>query len=67
MADVDELSFEQALEELTAIVERLESGVLSLEDSVNLYARGQRLSTRCQEMLDEATLTVRELDEDMTI
>ncbi|EAU55303.1 exodeoxyribonuclease VII small subunit [Mariprofundus ferrooxydans] len=52
--NVKELSFEQALAELTALVEKLESGALSLEDSVGAFEQGVQLSRRCESLLDEA-------------
>ncbi|TLS68098.1 exodeoxyribonuclease VII small subunit [Mariprofundus erugo] len=52
--NVRELSFEQALAELTSLVERLESGELSLEESVGAFEQGVKLSRRCESLLDEA-------------
>jgi len=51
---VKELSFEQALTGLTTLVEQLESGALSLEDSVGAFEQGVKLSRRCESLLDEA-------------
>lgn len=51
---VDDLSFEDALKELERIVARLESGDASLDDSIKLYERGDRLRLRCAERLDAA-------------
>jgi exodeoxyribonuclease VII small subunit len=53
-ADIDALSFEDALKELERIVGRLESGDASLDESIRLYERGDRLRTRCAERLDAA-------------
>ncbi|MDX8398473.1 MAG: exodeoxyribonuclease VII small subunit [Mariprofundaceae bacterium] len=53
--DVSEpLSFEGALTELTGLVEKLESGQLSLEDSVASFEKGVKLSRRCESLLDHA-------------
>ena len=52
---------EQAFEELEALVERLESGELALEESLALFERGQALSARCSELLEQAELKLREL------
>jgi len=52
--DVDALSFEDALKELERIVARLESGDASLDESIALYERGDRLRARCAERLDAA-------------
>jgi len=64
MSDIQELSFETAFEELEAIIERLDSGELPLDESVNLYERGRKLATRCQALLDEAELRVQKLMDD---
>jgi exodeoxyribonuclease VII small subunit len=64
MSDIDELSFEAAFEELETIITRLESGDLPLDESVELYERGRKLSERCQMLLDKAELRVNQLSED---
>ena len=46
--------FEDLLKELQDVVTSLESGTLSLEDSVKYYKRGMELSLECQKRLDEA-------------
>lgn len=54
-ADADErLSYEQARTELAAVVERLEAGGSSLEESLALWERGERLADICQSWLDGA-------------
>jgi exodeoxyribonuclease VII small subunit len=49
-----EPSFEQAMERLQSIVEELEGGTLSLEESIARYEEGVRLSKRLTTTLDEA-------------
>ena len=51
---VETLSFEEALNELEGIVHQLETGDATLEDSIVLYERGNRLRARCAERLDRA-------------
>lgn len=53
MADeqVAELGYEQARDELTEVVRALESGGLSLDESVALWERGEALARRCEEQL----------------
>jgi exodeoxyribonuclease VII small subunit len=46
--------FEQALEELEALVQRMEKGDLSLEDSLTQFERGIRLTRACEKALREA-------------
>ena len=48
-ADLSSLSFEKALEELEAIVRKLESGGAALEESIALYERGAALKAHCEE------------------
>jgi exodeoxyribonuclease VII small subunit len=57
----DELSFEQAFEELEQIVRRLEEGQLSLDDSLALFERGQSLAARCGALLETAELKIKKL------
>ena len=61
MSDISELSFETAFDELEQIVTRLESGELSLEESVAQFERGRALSEHCQSLLDKAELRVNKL------
>jgi exodeoxyribonuclease VII small subunit len=49
-----EKSFENSLKELEEIVGRLEAGDLPLEQSLELFEQGIRLSRDCQKRLDEA-------------
>lgn len=49
-----ELSFEEAREELSTIVSRLEAGGLSLEESLALWQRGEEVAAMCTRWLDEA-------------
>ncbi|MDD3516786.1 MAG: exodeoxyribonuclease VII small subunit [Chromatiales bacterium] len=56
--------FEQALQELEALVQRLEKGELSLEESLKEFERGVALSRSCQEALKQAEQRVRILGAD---
>ena len=53
--------FEQALKELESLVEQMETGELSLEDSLARFERGITLTRICQEALSKAQLRVDEL------
>jgi exodeoxyribonuclease VII small subunit len=48
------LSYEQARDKLAAVVKRLEAGGLTLEQSLELWERGERLAGVCGEWLDGA-------------
>ena len=54
MTRTPELSYEQARAELASVVERLESGAGSLEQSLALWERGEELAVICQHWLDGA-------------
>jgi exodeoxyribonuclease VII small subunit len=49
-----ELSYEQARAELAGVVEKLEAGGTTLEESLALWERGERLAAVCQHWLDGA-------------
>ena len=60
-ADVDQLSFERAIEELETIVKRLEEGKVPLEESVAIYERGEALKRRCEHLLRQAEARVEKI------
>jgi exodeoxyribonuclease VII small subunit len=53
-ADIAAMSFEDALAELEAIVRRLESGQVKLDDAIQSYERGAQLKRHCEAKLNEA-------------
>ena len=57
------LSFEAAVAELEQVVADMESGKLSLEDSLGAYQRGAELLTQCRSRLDDAQQQVRVLED----
>jgi exodeoxyribonuclease VII small subunit len=59
-----ELPFEEALERLETIVEELEAGSLTLEESLARYEEGIRLSRRLTASLDEAEKRIERLVEE---
>jgi exodeoxyribonuclease VII small subunit len=65
-ADVADLSYEQARDELIDIVAQLEGGQAGLEESMRLWRRGEALAAHCSTWLDdaEAALAQDEPDED---
>lgn len=50
----DTPSYEEAREELVQVVQQLEAGGTTLEESLALWERGEKLATICQEWLDGA-------------
>jgi len=53
--------FESSLAELESLVEQLESGDLSLDQSLKQFKRGVELTRHCQSVLDNAQQTVKQL------
>jgi exodeoxyribonuclease VII small subunit len=55
------LTFEDALKELEDIVTKLESGQVSLEQSISLYERGEKLKQRCEALLKDAEMRIEKI------
>lgn len=55
------LTFEQAFQQLEEVVRQLESGELSLEQSLALFEKGMLLARLCESKLDEAEQRVSQL------
>lgn len=53
-AQDEALSYEQARDELASVVKRLETGGLALEQSLELWERGERLAAVCERLLEGA-------------
>jgi exodeoxyribonuclease VII small subunit len=60
-AAVDGLGYEQARDELAEVVRALETGGLSLDESVALWERGEALAKRCEDQLAGARERVEEV------
>jgi exodeoxyribonuclease VII small subunit len=63
LPDPDEMTYEEALKALEAIVERAESGELPLEEAMAEHARGEALLKRCRSLLDGAEAQLRSFDQ----
>lgn len=59
--DLSSLSFEDALRRLEAIVQQLESGDVPLDQSITLYAEGDRLRAQCQKRLADAQARIEKI------
>ena len=66
LPDPEELTYEEALEALEAIVQRAESGELPLEEAMAEHARGEALLKRCRALLDGAETQLRSFDQSAT-
>ena len=60
-ADIKEMRFERALQELETIVGRLERGDVELEESIVIYERGEALKEHCDRLLKQAEAKVEKL------
>jgi exodeoxyribonuclease VII small subunit len=59
--EIAALPFEAALAELEQIVDKLEKGAVSLDDSIKLYERGEALKKRCDELLKNAEMRIEKI------
>ena len=59
--DTNKLSFEEAYKQLTELVQKMESGEMSLADSVAAYEHGIKLKAYCEQLLKEAELKIETL------
>jgi exodeoxyribonuclease VII small subunit len=59
--DTEKLSFEAAYKQLTELVQKMESGEMSLADSVAAYEQGIKLKAYCEQVLKEAELKIETL------
>ena len=59
--DLSQMSFEQALKALEEVVRRLETGEVPLEESIDLYERGEQLRKLCQARLDTAQARIEKI------
>jgi exodeoxyribonuclease VII small subunit len=59
--DILQLSFEEALSELETIVDRLETGDVALEESIEIYKRGSQLRAFCDEKLKSAQAKIEKI------
>ncbi|MBB4077144.1 exodeoxyribonuclease VII small subunit [Bartonella fuyuanensis] len=59
--DIKGLSFEQALKQLEVIVENLERGDVPLEQSIDMYERGEALKKHCEKLLKVAEAKVEKI------
>ena len=59
--DVAALSFEDALKRLETIVAKLESGEVPLDQSIELYAEGDRLRAQCEARLQAAQARIEKI------
>ncbi len=61
MTEMENLTFEEAMAQLQALVETMEKGDGTLEENLALYERGMKLVAYCNQLLEEADMRVQEL------
>ena len=61
MKKIEELTFEEAFNRLNEIVEKLEGGDLSLDQSIDFYEEGLNLKNHCEEKLKKAEIKIKKV------
>lgn len=64
--DVEQMSYEQARDELVSVVQKLETGGAPLEESLALWQRGEALADRCEKWLDGANSRLEEVRQQLS-
>lgn len=64
---ISELSFEEAFSQLEEIVDKLENGESSLEESINFYDFGKKLKDHCENKLKNAELKIQKVVENQEL
>ncbi len=64
LPDPEKMTFEQATEELEAIIQRIEDGEIGLQESLEQRRRGDELIKRCRAVLDAAELELEQMSLD---
>ncbi|MGB3470238.1 MAG: exodeoxyribonuclease VII small subunit [Erythrobacter sp.] len=59
--EIENMSFEEALRALEEIVTKLERGDVPLDQSIDLYERGEKLRATCQKRLDSAQARIEKI------
>jgi len=60
-ADIAKMSFEEAMKELEAIIDKLDGGDVPLEESITIYERGAALQRHCEDKLRQAEMRVQKI------
>jgi len=62
--DLDNLSFEEAIKELTGIVGKIEQGEIPLQDSLEQYEKGMSLIKHCRGILQKAEKRIEKISKE---
>tara|TARA_B100000900_G_scaffold411498_1_gene431287 strand:+ start:185 stop:421 length:237 start_codon:yes stop_codon:yes gene_type:complete len=61
---IEKMSYEEAIIELEKIVQKLESGEASLDESIELYSKGSELKNYCEKKLHSAEEKISQISKD---
>ena len=59
----ENITFEQAIEELETIITRLEEGDVPLDETIKLYEKGSELKDFCEKKLHSAEVTIQKINQ----
>ena len=59
----ENITFEQAIEELETIINRLEEGDVPLDETINLYEKGSELKDFCEKKLQSAEVKIQKINQ----
>lgn len=59
--DIKQMNFEEAVNALEEIVNKLENGLISLDDAIKNYTNGTKLKEHCEKKLSEAKLKLEKI------
>ena len=62
--NISKLTFEQAITELTGIVEKIELGKIPLQESIEQYEKGMALIKHCRDILQKAEKKIEEISKE---
>jgi len=62
--EINKLSFEQAIKDLTAIVSQIEQGKIPLQESLQQYEKGMALITHCRNILEKAEKRIEKISQE---
>jgi exodeoxyribonuclease VII small subunit len=63
-SDIEKLSFEEAIKELTSIVGKIEQGQIPLQDSLEQYEKGMALIKHCRAILQKAEKRIEKISKE---
>ncbi len=62
--DIEKMTFEQAIQQLKGIVDRIEQGEIPLQDSLEQYEKGMALIKHCRDILQKAEKRIEKISKE---